>query len=322
MRLRRTAAKVAPPSPQIGLFGGDLPPAPTRTITPPVLVVPDRLTVKRVLADYRREHIIPESGEGERSERFDYNVPTLERHFGADRLVETLERKDGRTYAEARIKEGVVGASAARELSVFIAACNHAKKEGRTKHEFKLWKPKVGPSRIEVLSREQEKVLIAMPMKARLLLFLHLGINTGARSGAIEELTWDRVDLEARTINYGIQGIDYKNKRRARVPINDALLVVLTAAKAEATDEYVIGLGPSGVRSTTYHGIAALYVKAGIKTRAPRHILRHTFATRLLQARVPVARVAFLMGDTSMMVERVYAHFLPSDMAADVELLR
>lgn len=319
--MRRHVVKSVPPSSQIALFDGGLPVAPSRVIELPRLVTVERLTVRKVCADYRREHLVADGANEDRLARFDYDVPKFERIFGADRLVNTIERKDGRIYAETRMGERVCGASARRELSKFIAACNHAKREGRTTHEFKLWKPKGSLPRVEVLTQEQERVLMAAPKPPRLQLLFHLGFNTGARAGAMEELTWDRVDLERRTINFGVQGVDYKNKRRARVPINDALLAVLIAAKAVATDDYVIGLGRQGKCSTTYHGIARVYKKCGIKVRACRHILRHTVATRLLQARVSVNRVAFLLGDTSAVIEDTYAHFIPSDMAADVELL-
>lgn len=50
------------------------------------------------------------------------------------------------------------------------------------------------------------------------------------------------------------------------------------------------------------------------ETGVARHVARHTYATWLLQARVPIAEVAALLGDSVLMVERVYSHIQPSDL--------
>jgi integrase len=49
-------------------------------------------------------------------------------------------------------------------------------------------------------------------------LFWLLAFGTGARTAAMLDLTWDRVDLIRRTIDYRVPGVVYKNKRRAVVP--------------------------------------------------------------------------------------------------------
>jgi integrase len=49
-------------------------------------------------------------------------------------------------------------------------------------------------------------------------LFWLLAFGTGARTEAMLDLEWDRVDLVRRTIDYRVPGVVYKNKRRAVRP--------------------------------------------------------------------------------------------------------
>ncbi len=67
-----------------------------------------------------------------------------------------------------------------------------------------------------------------------------LALHTGARSGAILAVTWNRVDLDRRLVDYREPGRARTRKRRVPAPINDTLHAALTEAKAVATTEYVI----------------------------------------------------------------------------------
>lgn len=289
---------------------------------------PTGITLERALCDYAREHIVANGGRkvDDKLMRFGYTVRKLLSHFKPTMEIDDFERTHGRDYTAMRVAAGVSNSTAARELTFLQASLNHQHREDRTDREFAIWMPPRGGPRVETATHEQEAAVLAVPKSRRLQLFFYLGFNTGARSEAIEELPWSRVDLDRRVISYGDPAIDYKNKRRAIVPINNTLLPVLTEARIwrdqhEPHVPYVIGVGPMGSRSTTYHGIAASWAQIGVKFEAPRHVLRHTFATRLLVARVGVERVAYLLGDTMKMVLETYAHFIPSDMAADIELL-
>lgn len=283
---------------------------------------PEFLSFERVMGSYARENMVATGASSTKLKRFGYVAKDLLRVFDPQKPIEAFERNDGRRYAEIRMAEGIIGATVARELTFAISACNHAKREGRTKHEFKLWKPEPSPPRLRVLNHEEERRLMLAPKARRTQLFLLLAFNTGARARAIEEATWDRVDLERRTIDYRVPGVAYKNKRRVVAPINDYLLRRLESAYQLRQDEYVIGRGPRGKVSTTYHDVKQAYRFIGlVEDGMCRHVTRHTFATRLLRNRVPIAEVAKLLGDTIAMVEKVYGHLVPSDMMYAVNLL-
>lgn len=55
-------------------------------------------------------------------------------------------------------------------------------------------------------------------------MFVRIALYTGARSGAILDLTWDRVDFANKLIYFKNPDRIVRNKRRATVPIEGALL--------------------------------------------------------------------------------------------------
>ena len=55
------------------------------------------------------------------------------------------------------------------------------------------------------------------------------------------------------------------------------------------------------------HGFRRACERAGIEDCSP-HVLRHSAATHMVMAGVPIAEVARMLGDTIATVEKVYGH--------------
>jgi integrase len=181
-------------------------------------------------------------------------------------------------YAALRRKEGVADATARTELQALRAALRWA------------CEPHVK------LIAEVPK--ITMPET--------IGLNTGARSGAILGLTWDRVDLVNRLVDFREPGRARTKKRRVPAAINDTLFAALTEARAMNTIEHVIEWAGQPVARIkhAFHDAAA---RAGLVGVTP-HCLRHTAVTWQLQAGVPVWEVAGFVGMDAQMVQEVYGH--------------
>jgi integrase len=143
-------------------------------------------------------------------------------------------------------------------------------------------------------------------MAPHIRLFIALGLYTGARAGALLELTWPHVDLVNGRITLG-RGRG--NKRRAVVPIADPLRPYLAEAQSAATCQFVIerASGPIGSIKT---GFKAACGRAKLRGVTP-HTLRHTAATWQVQGGVPLEKVAAFLGNRKEMVERVYGHHSP-----------
>jgi integrase len=248
--------------------------------------------------------------------------------LGPDFDVRGISRNDGRRVIDALKARGLAPGSIRRIMAWGSAALHHARREGRLEKDIPKF-PRVpgGAPRARWLSRQEWQRLMDTPKCERAQRFLVLAFATGARSRAIEELTWARVDLETRTIDYRESGKDYKNKRRAVVPISASLLASLQAWPR--ADDFVIGAGPSKRATSCHHLVKRAMRAAGIDEKGVcRHVTRHTVASWMLQgdkergiAPAPVHFVAQLLADNVAMIERVYGHVMPKHLADATRVL-
>jgi integrase len=137
--------------------------------------------------------------------------------------------------------------------------------------------------------------------------FVWIALWTGARRHAIETLTWDRVDLVNRLIDFRVPGARLTKKRRAVVPIADQLLPVLVRASAERFSLYVLDDAKDIARE-----FQAL-VKGTKFAHLIPHDLRRTCATLMARAGVDLWAIAGVLGDHPSTVVRTYAHHSPGN---------
>jgi integrase len=131
--------------------------------------------------------------------------------------------------------------------------------------------------------------------------------------GAILDLTWDRVDLKAGTIDFEPAGRERSRKRRTVVPINARARIALEEARRGALTDYVIEYGGKRVLSVK-KAIAAAARRSGIKCSP--HDFRRSAARWMAEADVSMERIAQYLGHTSTRVTfATYARFSPRYMA-------
>lgn len=224
-----------------------------------------------------------------------------------------IREADTRAYARKRThdKERPVSLSTAgTELQALRAALKWGYKHQIIPSMPPLAIPRRPEPRDRWLTREEADRLLKSCGRPHVRLFVELGLRTGARAGAILALTWERVDLERRLIDYREAGAVRTAKRRVPVPINDTLLAELTAAKEAALTEWVIEWAGERVGSVK-HAIARAAERAKLAGVTP-HVLRHTAATWMAQDGVSMWEIAGILGHSSpAMVERVYGHHSP-----------
>lgn len=263
--------------------------------------VPDAPTVAEILDVYARHK------EGSRAHaRIAYALAPLIRHLGW-LTADDLRPSHSRTYDKQRRAEGVKSGTVRRELEVLRAALGAAHDERWIPHRPAIKLPARPPAKDRWLTKDEADRLLAACVSFHVRLFVLLGLHTAARAGAILELRWSAVDMAAGLIDYG-EG--HGNKRRAIVPISDTLRVALVEAQQAAQTGYVVEYRGDRVRSIK-RAFARAVDRAGVTPCTP-HTLRHTAATWLAQAGVPMRKIALYLGhDDERTTARVYAHHSP-----------
>ncbi|WP_232517486.1 site-specific integrase [Acetobacter pomorum] len=137
-----------------------------------------------------------------------------------------------------------------------------------------------------------------------------LALHTAARKSHILTLTWSRVDLQARIIDFRDPAKPRTKKGRARVPINDTLYEALKEAYELRETEFVVEWAGDQV-SSIKTGFRAAAKRADLSGITP-HTLRHTAATWMAQAGISLWDIAGYLGHSNIkMVEETYAHHCP-----------
>jgi integrase len=284
----------------------------------------DRDAALRNLEDYRAaksapRHTISAIYDGylaaKGKPRAEWAWDKLKGSFGALR-PEHVTEKLCHGYGERRRLEKIKDGTIHTELTFLRAALNwHRKGLG----DVVVMPPKPPPNSRH-LSRPDFMKFLGACKAHHLRLFVMLGIATAGRMGAILELTWDRVDMDAGTIRLAKEGPQTK-KGRATVPMTAGLRRALQAAEGRrGTGNHVVEFGGEPVKKIR-KAFARAASEAGLPWVTP-HVLRHTAAVWMAEADVPMSQIAQYLGHTDERTTfRVYARYTPEHLRKAAESL-
>lgn len=263
----------------------------------------DDLSVASAMTDYLDRHAarLPSKVQAELAGKL-----LMEHYRGKPVSAVTLQTQDD--YIAKRCKD-VGDETIARELSVLRAALNRAKKYGRIDNVPHVISLRRAPARERFLTRKEAARLLRACVELHLRNFVRLALYTGARRGAILDLTWDRVDFDHRRIEYPLPGRVETNKRRAVVPFDGALFTALARTKKRTRSKYVIAYQGHRVASIKT-AFKAACKRAKLKGVSP-HTLRHTAATWAAQSGEDLWRIAGMLGHESLRMTERYAKHQP-----------
>lgn len=260
-------------------------------------------TISEILNAYEKQ----KDKEG-KIESVHHQLKPLHKFFG-HLVAESIS--DNVVDAYFPFRENIKTGTIRRELSILAAALNYAKQKNIIQNSPKIHLPQQSPAREYWITKEEYQALLAEAKKSfHLFVFISLAIGTLARKGAILGLTWDRVNFETGLIDLIDPEIRITNKRRATVPMNDTLRAVLLQAKQAAQTDHVV----------EYHGKPVNDIKKAFQRCAKRaglprvtpHILRHSGATWLAMAGIPMYEIARYLGHTDIKTTyRIYAKYSP-----------
>jgi site-specific recombinase XerD len=249
------------------------------------------------------------------------SVKTLKAFFGTPTL-EQVTPKHIVAYKNHRYTDGVKPATINRELATLKKAYNLARREWEWCTDNPVCRVSMeqeNNTRDRWLSVDEETRLLnaAAPWLRELMIF---AIHSGMRMGEILNLTWAGVDLFRRIVTV----FKSKNGERRTVPLNQTALELLKhKAGSRSVETELVFPSEAQTRLNASNISRSLHLaleKAKI-TDFHFHDLRHTCATRMVQAGVDLYKVQRLMGHKSPIMTQRYAHHYPESLRDGVEAL-
>jgi integrase len=228
------------------------------------------------------------------------------RTFRADRLKAPTRadiarhERELKTNAEAELRSTRTIASVNRELALLRRMFNVAEREGwLVRSPFKVGESLISLAdehrRERILTRDEETRLLeaCADQRAHLRPIIICALDTGMRRGEILQLRWRDVDFENRAIT--VQAFNTKTMRERQLSMTTRLTIELEKLY-EQSPKRAEGL-VFGIRDNVKRSFGN--VRRAAKLEDVRfHDLRHTAATRLVGAHIPLSEVGRVLGHT------------------------
>jgi integrase len=225
-------------------------------------------------------------------------------------------------YKSRRYAAGLKPASINRELATLKKAFNLAMREWEWCQDnpvSRVSMERENNKRDRWLSQEEETRLLqgCAPWLHDVVSF---ALHTGMRMGEILALTWQGVDFTRRTVTV----LGSKNGERRTIPVNETVLSVLrhnSKVRSLTTDLAFCSQAYTPLEPGHLRRAFRLALKKARINDFRFHDLRHTFATRLVQAGVDTYKVQRLLGHKSPTMTQRYAHHDPESLRDGVGIL-
>jgi integrase len=230
----------------------------------------------------------------------------------ANRIAEDITRGDIQTWLDRKAEEWSI-ATRNRHLALLKLTYRLAEEDGKVKtNPARLVRQSKENGRVRYLLDHEEVALRSVIQKsyAERLPEFEVALMTGMRQGEQFSREWRDVDLHAGTIRLQAS----KNGDCRFVRLNTRALTSLRMLHAQS-----IGSG------RIFPNIKPRWITEAVREAKIEdftwHDLRHTFASRLVMARVEIRTVQELMGHKSITMTMRYAHLSPQDRIAALEKL-
>jgi integrase/recombinase XerD len=162
-----------------------------------------------------------------------------------------------------------------------------------------------------ILSENEVRRLISTPSLIKHKMVISLLYGCGLRRRELLNLKIEDADLERKMLHIR-QG---KGNKDRYVPLGENLVYALKKyLEAEKPSNYLFkGNGKDGIHEK-YSGSGVRWIvgqarqKAGIRKRVTSHVLRHSYATHLLEMGLDIISLKELLGHTDIKTTMVYLH--------------
>jgi integrase len=271
-----------------------------------------------------------------RSDGLALEVERLAEFFG-DRLVSDVTEELCNAYVEwrcaqtdkrATVNQGrrIKPTTARRELVALSAALNWCWRNKRLDRPVVVKLPNVAERRERYMTRREVAALLwaalgfardgkrnRFRINRHLARFILIGLYSGTRHDAMLRLQWmpnttgGWFDLDAGVLYRRPQDAIETNKRRTPAPIPPRLMPHLRRWRKLST-QYVIEYDGKPIASQLRRAWAGAREMAGLDPAVTPHVLKHTCATLMLQAKVSTWDVAGVLGTSEAVIHKTYGH--------------
>ncbi len=244
----------------------------------------------------------------------------LEGSFRGKRLSQIC-RLDVERHKRTRIEAGA-RVRANREVSALKNFYNRCREWGLYEGEnpvigIKLLKEP--QQRLRYLEYEEEARLLAHctePLRSLLVVAINTGLRIESEALALK---WRDVDLHRKLLS--VPAAYAKSGKTRTIPLNSRAVSALERLKAGALSEYVFHdkVGEPYYSMLDKPFAAALKAAGLANTGITPHVMRHTFASRLVMAGVDLRTVQELGGWSDLSLVQRYSHLAPLHKSQAVE---
>jgi len=229
----------------------------------------------------------------------------------------TIDQQHVRQYISQRHRQGLSGKSLQRELSAFRTFFRFLITEGLIKYNpaTEVQAPRSRRKLPDTLDVDKVKRLVEIkgddPLTVRDRAILELFYSSGLRLS--ELLSLDLMDIDQQE---GLVQVTGKGNKTRRIPIGRHALTAMThwlkvRNDLVANDENAIFVSQHGHRlaaRTVQKRLKDWAKKQGIDVRVYPHLLRHSFASHVLESSQDLRAVQELLGHADISTTQVYTH--------------
>lgn len=247
------------------------------------------------------------------------DLAALSRYFEAERLTDPaqLDAQHVRLFAARSHAAGLAPRSVQRRLSAVRSFCRFLVREGAitANPALDIAAPKAGKRLPGTLDADQVNRLVGIrdtdPLALRDRALLELAYSSGLRLAEIVGLDLADLDTADRTVR--VLG---KGAKTRILPVGRPALAALAAwlaarASIAAAGEDALFVGRGGRRlgaRAVEQRVAYWARRQGLGVRVHPHLLRHSFATHLLESSRDLRGVQELLGHADISTTQVYTH--------------
>lgn len=250
----------------------------------------------------------------------------------ASRLGPEIPQADQlRRYLDDLSAAGLSSRSMARHLATLRNFYRYLLREGWIEGEETalLVSPKFWTRLPKLLTREEIEKLIAAvegdrPTVARDRAMIELLYASGLRVSELCRLGCSDVDREL-----GLVRVIGKGNRQRMVPVGKVALAAIERYLGSARPQllkgrsspylFVTARGGPLTRQGFWKSLAGYGRKAGLRRRLSPHVLRHSFATHLLEGGADLRSVQTMLGHVDISTTQIYTHVMKSRLQSIVD---